>query len=253
LGVTNSPDLALEGGAARELPQTYGHPDDWDRLIRQIVVWGLAILAFLCGLAAMLAEFSTKHQMEVLAERTSQFGSLISRTNGIDERVAALTTEIRKIEQRETELDAQLNGVDSNAVSISNMSKNAANIQIQIHDQQVVVVDKINIFENKISQLELKLNELEEKVQPSVTSGNMDGGQTVVARETPSPDHRSQSINNFTIVKISGDTAMLAGPQGWFHVEVGTQLPNGAKILEIGRRNNRATVLTDQGAIKGAE
>ena len=249
------PDLAKileppsQDGPPRGPIFAFGHPGDWDRMIRDLVIWGLAILAFLCGLIATLSLFGTKTQMAFLAERTSQLGTLISRTNENEKRVGSLTDELHKIQFKQLDTEAHAGQIDRIESSVAVLSRQTGNILTEIRSVEAKVDDRMSESDNKISQMELRLSKSEENYSAAVKPEVLDEGRSVSETQQGAAAPRANPLKNLSLVKIIGQSAWLARPQGWFHVELGSLLPGGAKILEIVRRNRRSIVLTDQGTI----
>jgi hypothetical protein len=230
----------------------FAHRYKLGRIIRESAIWGLAILAFLCGSASIVTLFGNKSQMTFLFERTAQLSSLISQKNTTDERVENLARIFSDFEHRQAETEAQLSQFHNVESTVRNLSQHVENIAKETATLRTSLSERIDGAKDKISLMELRLSKAEENIHAAVKPDNADDGRSFLAVQSPFSRQRRSPISNFSLVRISSGSAILACPQGWVRVETGTRLPGGAKILEIGRRNNRAFVLTDQGAITKA-
>ena len=236
---------SVNGAPSGERAYANGPPGDWDALIRECVIWGLALLAFACGLIASLATFGTKDQIALLLDRTKDLGGIISRTNAIDAHVGALVNELHVVEQNEKDRDAPTERVDAIDPAVDRLSNEIGIFVTELRDRQATFDERVRVIEEKVAHLDFT-------PVASTNIGGNDPNQVTEFRKARVAARRGSSVTNFSIVRLTGDTAWLAGPQGWLHVAVGTQLPSGARVTDIGRRNNRAVVFTDQGDITRA-
>lgn len=79
--------------------------------------------------------------------------------------------------------------------------------------------------------------------------------------EPPEPHYVLPSINapeevvikDFTLRGVSGNVAMVDGPNGLYRLETGSALPGGGRVLSIEWRKGRFVVVTTRGVIQEAQ
>lgn len=243
--------------------------------------WASGLAAGLALLAAVTAVglYDHAHQASLLAAKSDESVNLAQSVNSLKERLDAIeaarsrdeTADLRKIA---AEIKAQRDAAHDLNGALTQLTARVDRVD---HDQNArldKLADRINHDSSaRVADLAARIDKLEKRPatvvaavtpppappatpapKPVVSPAPVAKAETPVSDDTTgSIDKSHQTLRNYWLLDVHGDTALVGGREGAQQVGPGDFLPGAGRVLRIERHGRDWVLVTSGGLIASAD